>query len=187
MKRSIALFLVGALFLIGGCAAHIRTSKDEALSVPISEGELATLRGLTTPVSDHAVVIIYRPGEFVGGGRNWNIKADGTEVDKLSNKSIFRYVTAKKRVKFSAKEAVSPVDFVFFPLGPLLSATAPEIDMREVDLGSNRVYYMKFSMNISWPHAIPSVIEVPENVANREISEIIGRSKNSEAPSRESE
>lgn len=98
-----------------------------------------------------AVVYIYRPSSFIGGGVYYDVRANGVVVTTLYNGGYHPYVAKPGEVEFSAKtEATSSVT---------------------LDVKAGQTYYVRGTVGVGVFVGRPRLEVVPAEVAEKEIAE----------------
>lgn len=115
-----------------------------------------TLGHVYTKVEDmpanKAVVYVYRPSSFFGGGVVYDVKANGKEVvTTLYNGGYYPYVTEPREIEFSAK--------------------TESRDAVTIDVKPGQTYFLKGTVGVGFVVGRPHLTVVPPNVAENEIAE----------------
>lgn len=128
----IVLVMIGAL---GGCAPTLGQAFQKVQTLP----------------DQGAVVYIYRPSTFVGGGVSYDVRANGVVVTTLYNGGYYPYIAKPGEIEFSAKtESTSSVT---------------------LDVKAGGVYYLRGTVGVGFIVGRPHLEAVPPEVAEKEILE----------------
>lgn len=101
--------------------------------------------------SDKALVYIYRPSSFIGGGVYYDVKANGKVATTLYNGGYYPYVAEPGEIEFSAKtEATASVT---------------------IDAKSGQTHYIKGGVGVGFVVGRPRLRVVTANIAEQEIKE----------------
>jgi hypothetical protein len=104
---------------------------------------------------DSATVIFYRTGQFAGATLNFTIRANGTELCRLSNN---RYMTYK----------TTPGNYTFSNVAGGLNI--PDKQVLELDLEKGKVYFVQCDMKMSFFAQRMEMTEVTESTAKRKLN-----------------
>jgi hypothetical protein len=134
--KKIALFavlLVGILFL-HSCAPTLGPVYQKMDTIPENQG----------------LVVIYRPGGFVGAAVSYDIRVGETPIFTLYNGGYYPYFSKPGEVEFWAKTE---------------SRSAVTLDIK-----AGQTYYIRGTVGIGFLIGRPHLMVVPEDVAEKEIS-----------------
>ncbi|MGH7407871.1 MAG: DUF2846 domain-containing protein [Candidatus Methylomirabilales bacterium] len=140
MKRngvvvSAAVVVLAGMAALAGCAPSLGAAFANVQTVP----------------DQAAVVYIYRPSKFIGGGVGYDVKANGVVVTTLYNGGYYPYIAKPGEIEFSAKtEATSSVT---------------------LDVKAGSVYYVRGTVGVGFIVGRPHLEVVPPEVAEKEIIE----------------
>ncbi|MEZ0486283.1 DUF2846 domain-containing protein [Fibrella aquatica] len=109
------------------------------------------------PTKDMATVVFYRPAQFTRAAVNFTIRANGTELCRLSNK---RY--------FSAQLKPGKVEFTSVAGG----LNIPDKDGLSLDLEANKVYFIQGDVKVRFMSDKLIFTEVTESTAKKKLPDM---------------
>lgn len=115
------------------------------------------LAQIPDPSPDMATVVFYRPPQFARAATNFTIRANGTELCRLSNK---RY--------FISKLKPGQVDFTSVAGG----LNIPDKDGVSMKLEANKVYYFQGDVKVRFMSDKLVLTEVTESTAQKKLPEM---------------
>jgi hypothetical protein len=118
---------------------------------------LSFAQELPSPTPDMATVVFYRIPQFSGAGINFTVRANGTELCRLSNK---RY--------FVSKLKPGKVDFSTVAGG----LNIPDKEVLGLDLEANKVYYVQGDMKTRLMTQKLVLTEVTESTAKKKLPDM---------------
>ena len=116
-----------------------------------------SLAQMPTPSPDMATVVFYRPPQFTRSGVNFTIRANGTELCRLSNK---RYFISK----------LKPGETEFTSVAGGLNI--PDKDGLSMKLEANKVYYFQGDVKVRFMSDKLVLTEVTESTAQKKLPEM---------------
>lgn len=135
-----------------GCASGPRFREVPRLSVP----------------PDKALLYIYRPAAFVGGGGTEELRVNSQHLGNIHNGGFLAYLAAPGRLDFTAR--LRP-EFGTLLLAPL----RPECELLTLDAAPGQTYYLRFWHSTTWGIFDPKMELVDHDTGAREISECRAR------------
>jgi len=117
----------------------------------------AAMAQIPEPVADMATVVFYRPAQYAGAAVNFTIRANGTELCRLSNKRYFR-----------TKLKPGKVDFTSVAGG----LNIPDKDVLNLELEANKVYFIQGDVKIRFMSGELVLTEVTESSARKKLPEL---------------
>jgi hypothetical protein len=104
---------------------------------------------------DSATVIFYRGGQFAGATLNFTIRANGTELCRLSNNRYMIYKTTPKKCVFTNVAG---------------GLNIPDKESLEMDLEGGKVYFVQCDLKMSFFAQRMEMTEVTESTAKRKLA-----------------
>ena len=136
LRTGAVFFVLGALLYAQGCGPTLGHVYTKVENVP----------------ADKAVVYLYRPSSFIGGGVYYDVKANGKEVvTTLYNGGYYPYVTEPREIEFSAK--------------------TESTDAVTIDVKPGQTYFLKGTVGVGFIVGRPHLTVVQPDVAVNEIAE----------------
>lgn len=136
LRIGAVLFALGAILSTEGCGptlGHVYTKVE-------------------TMPANKAVVYVYRPNSFFGGGVVYDVKANGKEVvTTLYRGGYYPYVTEPREIEFSAQ--------------------TESRDAVTIDVKPGQTYFLKGTVGVGFVVGRPHLTVVPSNIAESEIAE----------------
>ena len=114
-------------------------------------GQEFTLKS-TSP--DSATVIFYRGGQFAGAAINFTIRANGTELCRLSNNRYMVYKSLPKKCVFSNVAG---------------GLNIPDKEILEIDLERGKMYFVQCDLKVSFFAQRMEMTEVTESTAKKKL------------------
>ncbi|MBO0947602.1 DUF2846 domain-containing protein [Fibrella forsythiae] len=109
------------------------------------------------PSKDMATVVFYRPAQFARAAVNFTIRANGTELCRLSNKRYFSAQLKPGKVEFTSNAG---------------GLNIPDKDGLSLDMEANKVYYIQGDVKVRFMSDKLVLTEVTESTAKKKLPEM---------------
>ena len=129
------LVVLSTVFIVTGCAPTL----------------LQVYQRIETIPPNKAIVYIYRPSAFIGGGVYYDVKANSKVVTTLWNGGYYPYIADPGEIEFSAK--------------------TESTDSVTLDVKTGQAYYVKGTVGVGFLLGRPHLTVVSANIAEAEITE----------------
>jgi|GEM_PF-3355319 len=118
---------------------------------------LSFAQEIPAPTPDMATVVFYRIPQFAGAGNNFTVRANGTELCRLSNKRYFVSKLKPGKVEFTTVAG---------------GLNIPDKEVFSLDLEANKVYYIQGDMKTRLMTQKLVLTEVTESTAKKKLPDM---------------